>query len=309
MSDLFDPQNIAKGLEAGIRGFLQANEMKQREMETKAAARAREKNDRLRDLSFRMQAEKAGYNIDRDEQGGIAGVSRDQEFLQNQKDKEQAQRYFQQGMAAQGKGLIAQFTPEQRGLMESQGYGLIQTQKSPEMLAEEAREKQKEDLQIQKLITDARTSGNKLMEKWLNNETTKDSRAVAVAYEKVKNAANDPSAAGDLALIFNYMKMLDPGSVVREGEFATAQNATGVPDRVRNYYNRAIQGTRLGKNQRADFINQAKNAYQGQMNIQNKLNSSFRNLATKQGFKADQVVLPELFAVEDSTKVSQEVVP
>jgi len=34
------------------------------------------------------------------------------------------------------------------------------------------------------------------------------------------------------------MKILDPGSVVREGEFATAQNSAGIPERIRAKYNR-----------------------------------------------------------------------
>jgi hypothetical protein len=81
------------------------------------------------------------------------------------------------------------------------------------------------------------------------------------SYGTVLAAAKDPSAAGDLSLIFAYMKMLDPGSVVREGEFATAQNTAGVPDRIRNLYNRIISGERLNPNQRAEFVNQAKAVY------------------------------------------------
>ena len=38
-----------------------------------------------------------------------------------------------------------------------------------------------------------------------------------------------PDAAGDMALIFSYMKMLDPNSTVREGEYATAQDAGSIP--------------------------------------------------------------------------------
>ncbi len=76
------------------------------------------------------------------------------------------------------------------------------------------------------------------------------------AYQRVK--ASQDNAVGDLSLIFGYMKMLDPGSVVREGEFATAQNAAGVPERVLNAYNRALTGERLGVNQRKQFISQAK---------------------------------------------------
>ena len=79
------------------------------------------------------------------------------------------------------------------------------------------------------------------------------------AYERVK--ASQDTAVGDLSLIFGYMKMLDPGSVVREGEFATAQNAAGVDDKVRNVYNRLVSGERLTPGQRSSFKSQAKDLY------------------------------------------------
>lgn len=84
-------------------------------------------------------------------------------------------------------------------------------------------------------------------------------RSVKDAYSRV--LGSEDTAAGDIALIFNYMKMLDPGSVVREGEFATAQNAGGIPDRIWNAYNRALTGERLNPNQRKMFANQAKTLY------------------------------------------------
>jgi hypothetical protein len=74
--------------------------------------------------------------------------------------------------------------------------------------------------------------------------------------------ASEPSAQGDLSLIFGYMRMLDPGSVVRETEFATAENAAGVPDVIRNMFNRVQTGERLNPEQREAFIGQAGNLYQ-----------------------------------------------
>ena len=73
------------------------------------------------------------------------------------------------------------------------------------------------------------------------------------SFARLQASAQDPSAAGDLALIFNFMKILDPGSVVRESEFATAQNAPGIPDRVRAQYNRVLEGERFTPESRADF--------------------------------------------------------
>ena len=83
----------------------------------------------------------------------------------------------------------------------------------------------------------------------------------ANSFGRIKASAEDPDAAGDLALIFNYMKLLDPGSVVREGEFATAQNAAGVPDRITNLYNNVLEGTRLGEDQRKEFLDRAEKIY------------------------------------------------
>jgi len=91
----------------------------------------------------------------------------------------------------------------------------------------------------------------------------KDFQSQVSALGRIMSSAQDPSAAGDLALIFNYMKMLDPGSTVREGEFATAEQAAGVPTRVLNLYNRVREGTRLSPEQRADFTGRARTIYDG----------------------------------------------
>ena len=98
---------------------------------------------------------------------------------------------------------------------------------------------------------------SKLRKEYIDN--TKDFTITRDAYGKIISAGDD--AAGDLSLIFSYMKMLDPGSVVREGEFATAQNAAGVPDRVVNTYNRIMSGERLSPAQRKMFSGQAENLY------------------------------------------------
>ena len=88
-----------------------------------------------------------------------------------------------------------------------------------------------------------------------------------------------------MSLIFNFMKILDPGSVVREGEFATAQNATGVPSRILNTYNKIISGERLNPEQRADFVNQSRKLYQTQNEQHKKLQSEFADIA--RGAKLD----------------------
>jgi hypothetical protein len=91
------------------------------------------------------------------------------------------------------------------------------------------------------------------------SDQTKSYQDVKAAYGRI--IASDQTAAGDLSLIFNYMKMLDPGSTVREGEFASAQNAAGVPDRILNAYNNVIAGERLNPAQRKQFVDQSGRLY------------------------------------------------
>lgn len=112
---------------------------------------------------------------------------------------------------------------------------------------------------------------------------------VADSYRRI-NAA-EATAAGDLALIFNYMKMLDPGSVVREGEFATAQNAAGIPERLRAQYNRVTTGERLTKATRKDFRRQASKQFEPALKGQMRREETFGRLATKSKYDPEDIVL------------------
>lgn len=101
-----------------------------------------------------------------------------------------------------------------------------------------------------------------------------------------------PSAQNDIAMIFSYMKMLDPNSVVREGEFATAQNAAGIPDRLRNLYNKAQDGTRLNPEQRRAILSSANDVKTSARQVYNDRASQFRAYASDYGASADRVAAP-----------------
>jgi len=111
------------------------------------------------------------------------------------------------------------------------------------------------------------------------------------AYSRIQSIANDPSPAGDVALIFSFIRILDPGSTVREGEFATAEQTRGVPETVVQQYNKALKGERLAPGQRQDFIRQSTNLYSAQERNQKKLEGQFRSLAERRGMNPDDVVL------------------
>jgi len=81
------------------------------------------------------------------------------------------------------------------------------------------------------------------------------------AYKIIKSTMTSPSAAGDLAGVTKFMKLLDPESVVRESEVGMARNANGLYDRLSNYYNRITTGEVLTPDQRKDFLNTATQFY------------------------------------------------
>jgi len=119
------------------------------------------------------------------------------------------------------------------------------------------------------------------------SDQTKGYQEVKAAYGRV--LASDQTAAGDIALIFNYMKMLDPGSVVREGEFATAQNAGGIDAKIYNLYNKLMTGERLKQDQRKMFIGQAKRLYDQEQKQEAQVRQGIERIAKGYGLKTANI--------------------
>jgi len=119
---------------------------------------------------------------------------------------------------------------------------------------------------------------------------SKDFFAIEGAYEKLVAASSAPSAAGDIALLVGFMKLIDPGSVVRENEFATAQNAAGVPERIRSTYNRLVSGERLTPEQRADFVGQAEKLYGAALEAQKGIDDLYTGIANRSGVDPANVI-------------------
>ncbi len=119
------------------------------------------------------------------------------------------------------------------------------------------------------------------------NNQTKPYQEVKSAYGRV--LSSEDTAVGDLSLIFGYMKMLDPGSVVREGEFATAQNAAGVPERIMNVYNKVASGERLNKSQREAFKGQAKGLYNSALEGEKTVRTGLERIAKGYGLKTENI--------------------
>lgn len=146
-------------------------------------------------------------------------------------------------------------------------------------------------------------------------DATKDFGEVRTAFLKVKTAAENPSAAGDLALVFNYMKILDPGSVVREGEFQTAADATSwlqrseddgiaIPLPIAKAIRKLEDGTLLTPDQRKDFLSTARNTASAQFKPAKEALERYKGLAVNSGLRVNQIIPSNYLEIDEELSSS-----
>jgi len=73
-------------------------------------------------------------------------------------------------------------------------------------------------------------------------------------FNTLKASSESANGPGDIALITGFMKMLDPGSVVRETEFATARDTAGMFTQLQNKLEKAQNGQLLTPTQRKEYV-------------------------------------------------------
>jgi len=76
------------------------------------------------------------------------------------------------------------------------------------------------------------------------------------AYNELNNLGTSPSE--DVALIFKYMKTLDPGAIVTKSDFDNAASKGSLPTRVQNWYNGIATGNPLTDKVRGEIKTAAK---------------------------------------------------
>jgi hypothetical protein len=125
----------------------------------------------------------------------------------------------------------------------------------------------------------------------------KEFNALNTAYNEIKRSRGNilsslqqNSAAGDLAAATSLMKMLDPGSVVRESELGMAQNATGAIDRVYNYAQMLSNGQRLNPQQRKEYVQLANDLFANSDNEFKTRADEYTRVAKDYGLKPENIV-------------------
>jgi hypothetical protein len=110
------------------------------------------------------------------------------------------------------------------------------------------------------------------------------------AYAQIQQSLKQNSPAGDLAGATKVMKLLDPGSVVRESELGMAMQASGLLDRVQHYATNVLNGTKLTPAQRKDFQKLADALYGESVKQYNSKRGEYQGIAQRNGLNEEDVL-------------------
>lgn len=121
-------------------------------------------------------------------------------------------------------------------------------------------------------------------------EEVKNFKDVAASYQQVRALAKpNASAADDVALTFSFMKMLDPGSVVREGEYALVGRTAGLDDQIIMGLQKIDQGKGLTPEIRTKLVNAAAQIMLQRRKQYDNVAGQYRQLAADAGANPDQL--------------------
>jgi hypothetical protein len=113
----------------------------------------------------------------------------------------------------------------------------------------------------------------------------KDFSDMKSAFSQVVSSLSQGTPIGDVAGATKIMKLLDPGSVVRESELAIAMEASGRMDRLQNYFSNMMSGQKLTPTQRDDFKALANELYAAAGQAYNAKRGEYEQFGNAYGFK------------------------
>lgn len=184
------------------------------------------------------------------------------------------------------------YQPEtQRALFETQQRA--ETKKAERKAAAEAEKAEKKAKeQITKLEDDYRKEYN-------TKKIVKDSKEINSAISRMDNVWNkyqsnpNPNSknALDQALVITFNKMLDPGSVVRESEFARTPTGQSLISRMQGASEKLVEGgVGLTDAERDEIIVVAKQLQEGQIIELEKEKQFYRELAEQRGLNIENIL-------------------
>lgn len=143
---------------------------------------------------------------------------------------------------------------------------------------------------IKPLSDDQRVVYNNQLGSFRWNAVVKSFEEGMQQYTDILASLGDNTWPGDVAAIFQFMKTLDPSSVVRETEFETAAKSAWVANYLGNTFNRLAEGKKLTPEQSKAFGKLAKKYVENRAKNYDRLYDDFARVT--KNMKIDDAYLP-----------------
>jgi hypothetical protein len=128
-----------------------------------------------------------------------------------------------------------------------------------------------------------------LRKEFKNDEVVKATTDLHQAITKIRKMPEN--GFGDIGLIYSYIKILDPGSVVKEGEVALSREPTPLLSKLQIAYSKAANGRVLDAALIRDLKATAEAEWGAQMDAYQSVEDYYRGLATDVGVKPEHVIV------------------
>ena len=151
---------------------------------------------------------------------------------------------------------------------------------------------------------------DKLRKEVGGSKDIKDHQVIESNYQNIDNIIQkgkygDFTKADDISLIFSFMKMLDPSSVVRESEQATVANSGTIPESIRSLYNKLlVTGEILPPQVRWDYVKQSNALVNTKRTDIGRKLEEYKSLASRRGMKSEDLILGR-FGIEGDASIPE----
>jgi hypothetical protein len=141
---------------------------------------------------------------------------------------------------------------------------------------------------------------NNLRKQFEAEQAVQDYKTVLPMMSSALTAGNNK--AGDLNIVYAFGKVMDPNSVVREGEQVMAQGVGGVADRIRGYLQSINGKGRLDPNQRLALMEEIRNRASSLNKTYDQRRQFYSDFAQRNNINPTDIVGPEPGAPFRSTE-------
>jgi len=149
-------------------------------------------------------------------------------------------------------------------------------------------------------------SENQLLGNYMASPEVKTYAAADPIYRSIVKSASTDTGASDLDMVYGIAKILDPTSVVREGEIQMANSTGGTVAMFQGLLNQLNGGAKLNAETRAKLLDMAQNRMGELRGAHDQVTGQLTDIATRRGLNKDNIVTRRYDALPSAPVYSPE---